>query len=58
MSLLSSATSYGVGQMFGSVGSFGHELLRAGSHGLASGIVSVLDGDGFASSLISGVTAS
>lgn len=58
MSLLSSAASYGVGQMFGSVGSFGHELLRAGSHGLASGLVSALGGGGFAGSFISGAAAS
>lgn len=58
LSLLSSAASYGIGAAFGSVGSLGHELLRAGSHGLASGVVSALGGGSFASGLSSGVISS
>jgi len=37
---------------------FGHELLRAGVHGLASGVVSALDGGNFVSSFVSGAAAS
>ena len=41
LSLLSSAASYGIGEAFKNVAStFGNELLRAGAHGLASGVVS------------------
>jgi len=58
LSLLSSAASYGVGEIFGSVGGFAKELLRAGVHGLASGVVSALDGGNFASAFVSGASAS
>lgn len=45
---LSSFASYGVGSLFGhSVGTFGHELLRAGAHGLTSGTLSYLNGGKF-----------
>ena len=58
---LSSFASYGVGSLFGhGLGTFGHELLRAGAHGLTSGALNWLNGDnffigaasGFASSLV------
>lgn len=58
ISLLSSAASYGIGSVFKDVGNFGHELLRAGAHGLASGVVAALDGDNFVSGFISGASAS
>ena len=48
LSLLSSGASY----------TFGNELLRAGAHGLASGVISALDGDNFASAFVSGAAAS
>ena len=39
LSLLSSGASYGIGELFkGTAATFGNELLRAGAHGLASGV--------------------
>ena len=32
------AATYGIGSIFNGVGTFGHELLRAGAHGLSSGV--------------------
>ena len=59
LSLLSSAASYGIGEAFKNVASiFGNELLHAGAHGLASGVVSALDGGNFASAFVSGAAAS
>ena len=57
-SLLTSAASYGVGAVFGQTGSFGHELLRAGAHGLADATLSALSGGEFFSSFISSAAAS
>jgi|GEM_PF-6103066 hypothetical protein len=37
---------------------FGNELLRAGAHGLASGVASALDGENSVSSFVSGAAAS
>ena len=58
ISLLSSAASYGIGSIFGATGTFGHELLRAGAHGLASGVTSALSGDNFGRGFVSGVVSS
>lgn len=58
LSLLSSALTYGVGEIFKGVGNFGHELLRAGAHGLASGAVAALDKGNFASAFISAAASS
>ena len=58
LSLLSSAASYGIGTAFGNAGNVGHELLRAGAHGLASGVISALDGGNFVCSFVSGAAAS
>ena len=59
LSLLSSGASYGIGELFkGAAATFGNELLRAGAHGLASGVVSALDGGNFASAFVSGAAAS
>lgn len=58
LSLLASAASYGIGALFGTAGNFGHELLRAGAHGLASGVVGALNGEKFLSSTVSGMGAS
>ena len=59
LSLLSSAASYGIGEAFkNAAATFGNELLRAGAHGLASGVVSALDGGNFASAFVSGAAAS
>ena len=58
VSLLSSPlTSFGIGKLYGSTGSIGKELLRAGTHALASGLASAIDGGNFgsfASGFISG----
>ncbi|GEM_PF-2370450 len=41
LSLLSSAASYGIGEIFkGAAATFGKELLRAGAHGLAALVLS------------------
>ena len=58
ISILSSAASYGVGSIFGATGNFGHELLRAGAHGLASGVTSALSGDNFGRGFVSGAASS
>ena len=58
ISLLSSAASYGIGAAFGATGSFGHELLRAGAHGLASGVTSALSGGNFGRGFVSGAVSS
>ena len=58
-SLLSSAVTYGIGEAFkGAANTFGNELLRAGAHGLSSGVFAALDGGNFASAFVSGATAS
>ena len=58
LSLLSSAASYGIGSAFGAVGTFGHELLRAGAHGIASGAIGALNGGGFGSGFVTGALSS
>lgn len=58
LSLLSSAASFGIGAAFGNVGSFGNELLRAGAHGVSSGVFTALDGGNFGSGFLSGALAS
>ena len=58
ISLLSSVLSYGIGQAFGTVGNVGKELLRAGAHGLSSGLISVLDGGNFGQGFVAGATSS
>lgn len=58
LSILSSAASYGVGQIFGNVGNVGKELLRAGAHGVAGSVVGMLDGKNFGSSFASSAISS
>ena len=58
LSLLSSAASYGIGSAFGAVGTFGHELLRAGAHGIASGAIGALNGGCFESGFVTGCLSS
>ena len=56
---LSSFASYGVGSLFGhGLGTFGHELLRAGAHGLTSGALSLLNGNNFFTGAASGFASS
>lgn len=55
---VSAAATYGIGSIFNGVGTFGHELLRAGAHGLSSGVFNVLNGDNFWNGLISGAASS
>lgn len=58
--LTSPLCSYGIGKLYGECGSVGKELLRAGTHGMASGLASVMDGGNFgsfASGFISGGAA-
>ncbi len=58
LSLLSSAVSYVVGSAFGGIGNFGHELLRAGAHGLSNGLTYAINGNGFGPGFVSGSLAS
>lgn len=59
LSILSSAASYGIGELFKDMTmTFGNELLRAGAHGLSNGVVSALGGGNFLSSFVSGATSS
>ena len=58
LSLLSSAATYGIGSAFGGVGKFGHELLRAGVHGISGGIFTSLDGGNFGNGFISSAISS
>ena len=55
---LSAAATYGIGSIFNGVRTFGHELLRAGAHGLSSGVFNALNGDNFWNRLISGAVSS
>ena len=54
----SAAATYGIGSIFNGVGTFGHELLRAGAHGLSSGVFNAFNGDNFWNGLISGAASS
>lgn len=58
ISLLSSVLSFGIGQAFGTVGNVGKELLRAGAHGVSSGLISVLDGGNFGHGFAAGAISS
>ena len=58
LSAASTAATYGIGSIFNGVGTFGHELLRAGAHGLSSGVFNALNGDNFWNGLISGAASS
>ena len=59
ISIFSPAVSGAIGGIFGhSVGSFGNELLRAGAHGLASGVMNALQGENFGAGFASGALAS
>ena len=55
---LGNAATYGVGSLFGPVGSFGHEALRAGAHGLSTGLFNGLTGQNAFLGLISGFGSS
>lgn len=56
---LTSLASYGIGSFFGhTVGSFGGELLRAGTHGLSNGLTSMMDGHSFGTGFASGFALS
>nr|MBP8213297.1 hypothetical protein [Saprospiraceae bacterium] len=51
---IGAAASFGVGAAFGATGSFGHELLRAGAHGLTQGGISAAQGGNFWQGALSG----
>jgi RHS repeat-associated protein len=51
---IGAAASFGVGVAFGATGSFGHELLRAGAHGLTQGGISAAQGGNFWQGALSG----
>lgn len=52
------AATYGIGAAFGAVGGLGHELLRAGAHGLSTGLFNGLSGENFFSGVVSGAGGS
>ena len=54
----SAAATYGIAQFLMALELFGHELLRAGAHGLSSGVFNALNGDNFWKGLISGAASS
>ncbi|HML70292.1 MAG TPA: FG-GAP-like repeat-containing protein [Macellibacteroides fermentans] len=55
----SAALPFGIGQAFGhTLGTLGHELLRAGAHGLGNGLLNVADGGSFGVGFLTGATAS
>ncbi len=59
VSVLSSVVTAGIGSAFGhAAGSVGHELLRAGTHGFASGVINALQGENFGAGFASGAFAS
>ena len=59
ISLLSSVATYGIGEAFkGMATTVGSELLRAGAHGLSSGVTTALEGGNFISGFASGALAS
>ena len=53
-----SAVSFGIGAAFGGSGGLGHELLRAGAHGLADAMQSSLEGGKFGSTFLSSALSS
>lgn len=52
------AVSFGIGAAFGGTGSLGHELLRAGTHALASATLSALGGGDFSNTFLSSALSS
>ena len=44
---VSAAAGFGIGEVFGATGSFGHELLRGGAHAVSSGLQSAIQGGSF-----------
>ena len=59
ISLLSSVATYGIGEAFnGMATTVGSELLRAGAHGLSSGVTTALEGGNFISGFASGALSS
>lgn len=58
LGVMRAAASYGIGKAFGAFGSVGHELLRAGAHGIAGGVYSALSGGNFGSGFASGAISS
>lgn len=58
LSALRAGATYGIGSAFGAIGSVGHELLRAGAHGVAGGIFSALSGGSFGSGFAAGAISS
>ena len=55
---LSSFATFGIGSAFKEVASVGHELLRAGAHGINGGVTTILNGGNFGSGLVAGVVSS
>ncbi len=58
LGLVAQYVPYGIGEVFGKRGNIGKELLRAGTHGVASGVLNMLDGGNFGSGLLSGAASS
>ncbi|WP_288307957.1 RHS repeat-associated core domain-containing protein [uncultured Muribaculum sp.] len=58
ISALSSFATFGIGSAFKEVASVGHELLRAGAHGINGGVSAMLNGGNFGSGLVAGFVSS
>ena len=58
ISILSQAATFGIGAAFGSCGGVAQEILRAGAHGLASGVANSLQGGSFGVGFASGAFSS
>lgn len=58
MGAISGLVSFGVGSVFGTVGSFGKELMRGFMHGYTSGLTSAAFGGNFESGFLSGAFGS
>ena len=63
MGLLSSAASFGIGELFSKViktgvGTIGKGILKAGTHGAASGVLNMLGGEKFGAGFVSGAISS
>lgn len=61
ISALSSGASYGIGWALGKItnmGMVGKELLRAGAHGISSGVFSIINGGNFGSGFVAGAVSS
>ncbi len=58
LGIMRAGAAYGIGDYFDITGSIGRELLRAGAHGITSGIFNSFDGGSFGNGFASGFVSS